>query len=452
MADAGAAPQTARKPAPLARERGELARLLATRDWTASSLGPYQAWPVSLRVLLALALDTPTPVMLTWGPDLLYFYNDAAAPLIGLNHPAAFGAPIATAVPKSWALAEASIRQALSGEPTLVENVYFTDRRSPDGRQIWFNLTFTPVRDDDGAIAGAYCTFDEITDVVRRDALRATDDRRYQTLLDSLDQGFCIIQFIDGPDGPLSDYVHIEANAAYAQHAGIPDVVGQKVRTMVPDEAQEWVELYGRVRETGQPIRFERELVATGRFLELAAFRIEPAHLNQVAVLFQDITARKVAEAALREANEVLGQRFAEALAQRKLFADLIEATDVSFQVLDSEFRFLAINPAGKADYMRFYGVQPSIGQSLLDLLRDMPEICEAAKQVWARALGGETFSEISWWGEPPLGPRAFEMHMRPLLDGAGQQIGAYLFGQEVTARLQEQDRLKNAEEALRQA
>jgi PAS domain-containing protein len=118
----------------------------------------------------------------------------------------------------------------------------------------------------------------------------AESEERYRTLFNSIDEGFCIIEFFDGPHGPLSDYVHIEANPAYSQHAGIPDVVGQKLREMVPDEADGWVELYGGVLRTGIPIRFERELVATGRHLELAAFRIEPASRRQVAVLFQDIT------------------------------------------------------------------------------------------------------------------------------------------------------------------
>ena len=68
----------------------------------------------------------------------------------------------------------------------------------------------------------------------------------------------------------------------------------------------------------GVPIRFERELVATGRHLELAAFRIEPASRRQVAVLFQDITARKRAEAALQHLNETLEARIAEAIAERK--------------------------------------------------------------------------------------------------------------------------------------
>ena len=156
------------------------------------------------------------------------------------------------------------------------------------------------------------------TERERAETALADSEQRYRTLFNSIDEGFCIIEFLDGPQGPLSDYVHIEANPAYALHAGIPNVVGQKLREMVPDEADGWAELYGGVLRTGVPIRFERELIATGRHLELAAFRIEPASRRQVAVLFQDITARKRAEQALQHLNETLEARIAEAIAERK--------------------------------------------------------------------------------------------------------------------------------------
>jgi PAS domain S-box-containing protein len=141
---------------------------------------------------------------------------------------------------------------------------------------------------------------------------------RYRTLFESMDEGFCIIEFLDGPHGPLSDYIHIEANPAYERNAGISDVVGRKVRDMVPDEADGWVELYGEVLRTGQPIRFQRELVATGRHLELAAFRIGEESERQVAVLFKDVTERAKAEAFQRDLNETLAARVAEALAERE--------------------------------------------------------------------------------------------------------------------------------------
>jgi signal transduction histidine kinase/CheY-like chemotaxis protein len=156
------------------------------------------------------------------------------------------------------------------------------------------------------------------TELERAETALADSEQKYRTLFNSIDEGFCIIEFLDGPHGPLSDYIHVEANPAYALHAGIPNVVGQKLREMVPDEADGWAELYGGVLRTGVPIRFERELVATGRHLELAAFRIEPASRRQVAVLFQDITARKRAEQALQHLNETLEARVAEAIAQRQ--------------------------------------------------------------------------------------------------------------------------------------
>ena len=156
------------------------------------------------------------------------------------------------------------------------------------------------------------------SELERAETALADSEQRYRTLFNSIDEGFCIIEFFDGPHGPLSDYIHIEANPAYELHAGIPNVVGQKLREMVPDEADGWAELYGGVLRTGVPIRFERELVATGRHLELAAFRIEPASRRQVAVLFQDITARKRAETAIQNLNETLEARITEAIVERK--------------------------------------------------------------------------------------------------------------------------------------
>ncbi|WP_448794831.1 PAS domain S-box protein [Brevundimonas sp.] len=136
----------------------------------------------------------------------------------------------------------------------------------------------------------------------------ADSETRYKTLFNEMDEGFCIIEFFDGPHGPDSDYIHVEANPAYAANAGIENVVGQKLREMVGDEADAWVERYGAVLRTGVPIRFEQELVATGRWLELSAFRVEPPERKQVAVLFQDLTERKRAELALREQGEELAR------------------------------------------------------------------------------------------------------------------------------------------------
>jgi signal transduction histidine kinase/ActR/RegA family two-component response regulator len=280
----------------------------------------------------------------------------------------------------------------------------------------------------------------------------AESEQRYRTLFNSIDEGFCIIEFFDGPHGPLSDYVHVEANPAYTQHAGIPNVVGQKVREMVPAEADGWVELYGGVLRTGIPIRFERELVATGRHLELAAFRVEPANRKQVAVLFQDITPRKRAEQELQRLNETLEARVVTAMAERNVFADLVEGTDAFVQVVDPNFRWLAINGASAREFHRIFGVMPKVGDNMLEVLKDQPEHLDAIRTVWSRALAGEAFVEIAEFGEPGRARRFYEMRFNCLRDGNGQLLGAYPYSYDVTERLKEQERLRQAEEALRQS
>lgn len=286
----------------------------------------------------------------------------------------------------------------------------------------------------------------------RAESALAESEERYRTLFNSIDEGFCIIEFFDGPHGPLSDYVHVEANPAYTQHAGIPNVVGQKVREMVPDEAGGWVELYRGVLLTGQPIRFERELVATGRHLELAAFRVEPASRKQVAVLFQDITPRKRAERALQQLNETLEARVVAALAERKLMADLVEGTDAFVQVVDPDFRWLAINGAAAREFHRIYGILPKVGDNMLELLEDQPEHRDAVRALWSRALAGEAFVEVAEFGAAGRARRFYEMRFNCLRDSNGRPLGAYQFSYDVTDRLNEQERLREAEEALRQS
>jgi len=137
-----------------------------------------------------------------------------------------------------------------------------------------------------------------------RDALTRSEER-YRALFDAIEDGFCIIEFFDGPHGPLSDYMHVEANAGYERHTGIAGIVGKTLRDIAPDDADGWLELYGGVLRTGKGVSFERHFVEAGRHIEVSAARVEPASRRQVSVLFRDIEARKQAENALRTSEAI---------------------------------------------------------------------------------------------------------------------------------------------------
>ena len=280
---------------------------------------------------------------------------------------------------------------------------------------------------------------------------RTLDEDFYRFLFDTMDEGFCVIEFFDGPHGPLSDYVHVLANAAYARHAGIPNVFGQKLREMVPAEADDWVARYGAVLRTGEPLQFEQELVATGRVLSVTTFRIEPAERKQVAVLFKDVTERRRAEVALQQLNEQLEQRVLDALDERQLLARLVDSSVACVQVVGPDLRWMALNQQSLRDFHYLYDAVPVIGEQVEHSLRRFPDDCSRALELWRRALAGEVFIETGEFGAGER-KRHYELRFNSLHGDDGELRAAYLFAYDISARVEEQQRLLRTEQALRQA
>jgi PAS domain S-box-containing protein len=186
----------------------------------------------------------------------------------------------------------------------------------------------------------------------------------------------------------------------------------------------------------------------------------ESGRCLRVAGTAIDISARKAAEAALQESearlrdlNATLERRVAEALAERHVLADVIDGTDIFVQVADRDYNWLAINESAAAEFARIFGVpRPRAGDNMLEVLRHRPDDRAAVEAVWSRALGGEEFVEVDEFGDPSLDRRYYEMRFRVLRDADGRAAGAYQFVSDVTERLREQNRLREAEEALRQS
>jgi signal transduction histidine kinase len=126
----------------------------------------------------------------------------------------------------------------------------------------------------------------------------------------------------------------------------------------------------------------------------------------------------------LRQANETPEQRVAEALAERRLMAELVQTTDTFVQVLDNNFRILAINDANIAEYEKVYGFRPKVGDSLADLLADRPEAARAVAGRLVSGLDGRGVTATEQFGDPALQRRHCEITFRPLRDAAGKLTG----------------------------
>jgi len=173
-------------------------------------------------------------------------------------------------------------------------------------------------------------------------------------------------------------------------------------------------------------------------------------HILELAERERELSEEKArlrtSEVRLREANEKLGRRFAEALSERRVLADIVEGTDAFVQVADLDYRWLAINRASADEFERIYGVRPQVGQSMLDVLADLPEQRDAVQAVWRRALAGEEFTETGEFGDPGRDRRFYEMKYNTLRNEDGEQIGAFQFVYDVTERIRQQQQLAEAQ------
>ena len=179
--------------------------------------------------------------------------------------------------------------------------------------------------------------------------------------------------------------------------------------------------------------------------------RDERGNVGGMFCAVSETTRKVLAERALRENNETLERRVNEALAERKILADIVEGTNAFVLVAARDYTLLGVNQAAADEFERIFGVRPRTGDNMLELLADRPEHQRELEAVWSRALAGEEFTAIADFGDPSRDRRSYELRFNTLRDRDGQPIGAYQFVYDVTERLRDQERLRNAEAALRQ-
>lgn len=131
-------------------------------------------------------------------------------------------------------------------------------------------------------------------------------EEKYRLLVESIDEGFCIIKMVYDEEGNASDFIFMEQNPAFAMHFPLPEPIGKGMREMVPDHEQYWFDLYGEVDKSGESARYENFAEALDRYYSVFAFSLGKPESGLVGVLFEDITDKRRAEEMIRNSEERL--------------------------------------------------------------------------------------------------------------------------------------------------
>ncbi|HSC14576.1 MAG TPA: PAS domain-containing protein, partial [Gammaproteobacteria bacterium] len=146
---------------------GEMGARVRALDWSKTPLGAKARWPQSLRTPLSMMLSSKAQIILFWGPEFVVFYNDAYRPVFGAKHPAMLGMPGSVAWSEIWdtgnnlhGLLDGVVR---TGEAFSAKDLMFVLERYGFDEETYFDVSYDPVRDESGAVAGVFCIVTETT-------------------------------------------------------------------------------------------------------------------------------------------------------------------------------------------------------------------------------------------------------------------------------------------------
>jgi signal transduction histidine kinase len=155
---------------------GTMGALMRATDWRHTPFGPVENWPQSLRTAVSIMLESRFAMVVAWGPDFRFFYNDRYQPILGAKHPA-LGKAGAEIFPEVWSVVGPEFERVRRGESFAIDDWYLPLERNGYPENCWFTLSYSPIRDESGGVGGLLAVVAETT-------ARVDSERRLGTLRD----------------------------------------------------------------------------------------------------------------------------------------------------------------------------------------------------------------------------------------------------------------------------
>lgn len=155
----------------------QMAELIRNKDWKDTPLGDRVNWPSQLNTSVQIILDSRYPMFVWWGEYLVNIYNDAYIPILGNRHPKALGKCASKIWADIWEVIDPQVQMVFQeGRATWNEELPLFMSRYGFLEETCFSFSYSPIKNDQGIVAGLFCAVTEETGRVlkgrRLDTLR----------------------------------------------------------------------------------------------------------------------------------------------------------------------------------------------------------------------------------------------------------------------------------------
>lgn len=419
---------------------GEMGARMREHDWRGSPLGEPRSWPHSLRVALGILLNSKFPMVVCWGPELIFFYNDAYAPVLGAREPQALGMRFRDLWFDIWADVGPLAEKAMAGEASWFEDLPLVSTRNGFPEEIFFTFSYSPIRDESGAVGGMFCACVETTEKVRMVTALHESEERLQFSMRAGRLGSWELLL---PQMELVATPACKANFGRAPNA--PFTWDDLISSIHPDDYERMQSSVNQTVTRGTDYDVEYRVIwpdGTQHDVAVQAQRVmgpDRTVLKMIGIT-REITDRLRTEEQLRRLNENLEAQVEARTRERDriwlVSQDLLLVTDTAGV-------FLNVNPAWRE--VLGWPESELIGKTSRWL--EHPEDHNSTRsELSSLAAGGRTLRFENRF-------RHQDGSYRWLSWTAGAEQGLiYAVARDVTAEKSAADALKDAEEALRQA
>lgn len=297
-------------------------------DWSMTELGTLDAWPRSLRSAVQLMLASPLPMVMLWGRLGYMIYNDAYSTFAGGRHPYLLGSPVELGWPEIAEFNRNVVDTCLAGGTLSYSDKELVLLRDGVPEEVWLDLYYSPIANDDGCPAGVMAMVVDTTERVISERRRQAAENAYRADNErvrlALNAGALLGSFVwDIKANVLSGDERFARTFSYPPDQDLADLPTKIAEARIHPDDVSWVqERVDQAVATGAPFNAEyRVRRPDGSYFWVLAsgcceFNAQGEPFRFPGVLI-DIHERKIAEESLLKFTRNLEQRVADEVGAR---------------------------------------------------------------------------------------------------------------------------------------